>query len=69
LERESVVAIAIRHGIDGPGIECRRGRDFLRLSRPALGPTQAPVQWVMGLFTAYKAASAWRPPTPIWRRV
>ena len=30
----------------GPGIESRWGRDFLQLSRPALGPTQPPVQWV-----------------------
>jgi len=40
----SSVDIAIGYGLDGPGIESRWGRDFPRLSRPALGPTQPPVQ-------------------------
>jgi hypothetical protein len=30
--------IFIFYGLDGPGIEFRRGRDFLHLSRPALDP-------------------------------
>jgi hypothetical protein len=38
-----IVGIATGYGLDSPGIESRWGRDFLHLSRPALGPTQPPV--------------------------
>ena len=47
--RDSSVGIATRYGLDGPGIESRWGRDFSHTSRPALGPTQPPIQWVPGL--------------------
>ena len=40
----SVVGIATGYGLDGPGIESRWRLDFPNLSRPALGPTQPPVQ-------------------------
>jgi hypothetical protein len=45
----SSVGIATGYGLGGPGIESRWGRDFPRLSRPSLGPTQSPVQWVPGI--------------------
>ena len=44
-----VDGIAIVYGLDGPVIESRWERDFPHLSRPALGLTQPPVQWVPGL--------------------
>ena len=44
----SSVGIMTDHGLEGPGIESRWGRDF-PLSRPAVGSTQPPVQWVPGL--------------------
>jgi hypothetical protein len=56
--RDSSVGIATRYGLDGPGIESRCGRDFPHQSRPALGPTQPPIQWVPGLFPGVKAAGA-----------
>jgi hypothetical protein len=45
----SSVGIATGYRLDGPGIESRWRRDFTHLSRPALRPTQPPVQWALGL--------------------
>ena len=44
----SSVGIATDYGLDGPRIESRWGEIF-RLSRPALGRSQPPVQWVTDL--------------------
>jgi hypothetical protein len=58
--QDSSVGIATHHGLDGPGIESRRGRDFPHPSRPALGPNQPPIQWIQGLSPGGKAVGAWR---------
>ena len=47
--RDSSDGIATGYGLDGPGIESQWERDFLHLTRPALGPTQPPIQCVPGL--------------------
>jgi hypothetical protein len=47
--RDSSVSIVTAYRLDGPGIESWWGRDFPHLSRPALRPTQPPVQWVLSL--------------------
>jgi hypothetical protein len=47
----SSVGIVTGYGLDGSGIESwwGGGRDFSHTSRPAVGPTQLPVQWVPGI--------------------
>jgi len=47
--RDGSVGKATRYGLNGPGIKFRWGRDPPHCSRPALGPTQPPIQWVPGL--------------------
>jgi hypothetical protein len=48
-ESGTVVDVATRYGLDGPGIESRwEGGDFSYPFTPALGTTQPPIQWVSG---------------------
>jgi len=44
----SSVGIVTGYGLDGPGSN-PGGDEIFRTSRPALGPTQPPVQWAPGL--------------------
>jgi hypothetical protein len=47
---KSSVSIETGYEPDSPGIESQWGRDYLYLSRLALGPTQLPIKWVPGLY-------------------
>jgi len=46
---DSLVGIATRCGLDRPGVEYRSGSDLPHPSRPSLGPTQPPAQWMPGM--------------------
>ena len=43
------------YGLGGPGFNFL----FFSMPRPAVGPTQPPIQWVKALFPTDKAAGAW----------
>jgi len=59
-EPGSSVGMATCYWLEGPGIDSRLGRDSAYLSKPALGPTHPPIQWVPGLFPGGKSSGAWR---------
>jgi len=51
--------VVTAYRLNGPGIKSRWRQDFPHLSRPALRPTQSPVQWVPGLSQGWGVAGAW----------
>ena len=50
--RDISVSSANLNGLGGLGIETQCHRDFPHLSRPELGSTQPPIQWITGHFRA-----------------
>jgi hypothetical protein len=58
--QDSSVGMATRYRLDGPGIKSWWWGNFPYLFRPALGPTQSPIQCVPGFFPGGKSAGAWR---------
>jgi len=60
-----VVGSATCYRLDGLAIQFWWGQHILHLSRPALGPTHAPIQQVLDLSARRTVAGRWRsPPTP-----
>ena len=58
--RDSAVGTPLRCGLHGPGFETSQDQEiflFFKTSRPALWPTQPPVQWPRGFIPVIKWAS------------
>jgi hypothetical protein len=61
--RDSVIGIATRYGLDGPGIESRRGEILRACSDRPWGPPSLLYNGYL-VFPGGKAAGVWRWPTP-----
>ena len=61
-DRDSVVGIATRHGVDGPELESQWRRDLADPSIPNSRSTQHPVLWLTDLSLGGKVVRTWRTP-------
>jgi hypothetical protein len=59
ISRASIICIATCYGLDSPWFKSQWEPDFPCQPRPALGPTQTPVQWTLGLIPGGNAAGGW----------
>ena len=58
-DRDSVVCMVTRYGLDVPRIESQQGRGFPHPSIPYLGPNQPPVKWKQSHFLGSETAGEW----------
>jgi len=64
--QDGVVVNRVTHyGLDGPGIEPQRGQGIVssHLFKPAMHPTQPPLQQILGLFARDIVCEAWHWPS------
>jgi len=54
-----------RYELDGPGIESRWERDLPHLSRPAVEPSQRPIDWILAQLRGKKPWRGLHHPHPI----
>ena len=56
---DSVLGIVTSYGLDGPEFKCRQGQEIFsspKLSRLAMGPNEAPSQWLVRFLPGRKVA-------------
>jgi hypothetical protein len=64
VDRDGIIGIVTCYRLFGLGIESRLGQDFLQPSIPAMGLTQPPIQWVLGISRGVKQSGHGVDPPP-----
>lgn len=57
--QDRLVCVATRYGLDGSEDRIPVGQVYAHPPRPALGPTQPPIQGLLGLSLEGKVTKAW----------